>query len=378
MQKGFIAAFLGALVTTGAAAQSYTVNTVVPALNQPWGMAFIPQSDQLLVTERGGSLQMIDVAAGSAREVSGLPRISTQGQGGLLDVALHPEFADNALVYLTWSGAGDGGTATHLGRARLNADAAALENLELLYIATPFLNSGAHFGSRIVFDDQNRVYFTTGDRGSKAFGPDHFSQDLGVNHGKVLRLNDDGTIPADNPFVGTDGALPAIFSYGHRNPQGMALHPETGAIWANEHGENNGDEINILQEGGNFGWPIASYAVTYSGGQRFAPAPPQVPGTVPPVYWWEADHPEGFPPSGLAFYEGDAFPEWRGHAFMGNLRHQYLGVFSVDGAQVSQTGRLLESEGWRIRDVAIGPQDGFVYALADGRGAPLLRLEPAQ
>lgn len=379
MQKGILALAVASLTATGAAAQNYSINTVVPEMDRPWGMAFIPHTDELLVTERGGSLQIVDVSTGSMQPVSGLPDVSDNGQGGLLDVALHPDFAQNSWLYFAWSGADDSGaTATHLGRAQLNRDSAALENLETLYVATPFMNSGAHFGSRIVFDTENRVYFTSGDRGSKAFGPDHFSQDLSVNHGKVLRLNDDGSIPADNPFIDTEGALPAIFSYGHRNPQGMAIHPETGAIWANEHGENNGDEVNILEAGGNFGWPIAAYGVTYRSGEVFADPPPEVEGTVAPIYWWDADHPEGFPPSGLAFYDGDAFPDWQGHAFMGNLRHQYLGVFSVDGTEVNQTGRLLDGEGWRIRDVAVGPRDGFIYVLADGANAPLLRLEPAQ
>jgi aldose sugar dehydrogenase len=360
-----------------AADEGFAIDIVVDGLAHPWGLAFLPGDGRLLVTERPGGMRLVDVASGEAEPIAGLPQVDSRGQGGLLDVATHPDFAGNGLIYLSWAGAdGQRRTATHVGRARLDLDAMELRDLEVLHVAEPFVNSTGHYGSRIAFDAQNRFYVSTGDRQSKEFGPDHFSQDLSHYLGKILRFNDDGTIPADNPFVGDAAARDAIFTYGHRNPQGMAIHPGTGEVWANEHGENNGDEINVLQAGGNYGWPIATYGVDYRTGQRFAPTPPENPDTVDPVYWWEADHPEGFPPSGFAFYGGDAFPGWQGLAFIGNLRHQYLGVFSIDGHEVEQVGRLLEGRGWRIRDVAEGPEDGHLYLIVDDSSAPLVRLRP--
>lgn len=358
---------------------AFAIETVAEGFNRPWGMAFLPGGERLLVTERPGTLKLVELTSGEVSEIAGVPEVHAQGQGGLLDVALHPQFESEPWVYLTWSGRGEGGSATFLGRGLFDLEARALTDFEVLFIAGPFVASNAHYGSRIVFDRDGYLYMTVGDRNNKNWA-DHPSQDLTVYHGKTLRFYADGTIPEDNPFVGDPNARDAIYSYGHRNSQGMAVHPETGEIWQNEHGEFNGDEINVIRAGGNYGWPIATYGVDYRTRRPFAPTPPEVPGTIPPVYWWEADHPEGFPPSGFAFYEGDAFPAWRGHALMGNLAHQYLGLFAIDGHSyaVAQVGRLLEGRGWRIRDVAVGPNDGFVYVLIDAANVPLVRLRPAE
>jgi len=362
-----------------ASASDYEVEIVSEGLVHPWAISFVPDSRLMLVTERPGNLHVINRDSGEAAPISGTPDVHARGQGGLLDIALHPDFPEEDWLYMTWAGANDEGlSTTYAGRARLDLEAQRLSDLEILYIARPYLDSNAHYGSRIVFDHDGHVYFSTGDRNSKDFGPQHYSQDLGNDLGAILRLNADGSIPRDNPFIDDPGAQDAIFSFGHRNPQGLAVHPQTGELWENEHGENNGDEINVIEAGGNFGWPIATWAVDYRTGERFAPTPPENPATIEPVYYWEPDHPEGFPPSGMAFYFGEAFPEWEGDILMGNLAHRYLGRFSVDGHDVEQVDRLLEGRGWRIRDVAVAPDDGFIYVIADAPDAPLARIRPSR
>lgn len=357
------------------AATAYEVEVVAEGLDQPWGMAFLPDG-RMLVTERPGQIRLVDRETGDIQEIAGPPPVDTRGQGGLLDVALHPDFEDTPWVYLTWAGNDDELTATYIGRGLLDLEARELTDVEVLHIAGPHVDSTGHYGSRMVFDDQNRLYVTVGDRQFKDFGPDHFAQDASNYIGTTLRFEDDGSIPADNPFVDNPEVRDAIYTYGHRNSQGMAFHPESGELWQNEHGEWNGDEINVIEPGGNYGWPIATYGLDYQTRERFAPLPPENPDTVDPVFFWEPDHPEGFPPSGFAFYDGDAFPEWQGNAFMGNLAHGYLGRFTVDGRDVAMAERLLDGEGWRIRDVAVGPDDGFLYVLIDDTDVPLIRLRP--
>lgn len=362
-----------------ASASDYDVEIVSEGLVHPWAISFVPDSRLMLVTERPGNLHVINRDSGEAAPISGTPDVHARGQGGLLDIALHPDFPVEDWLYMTWAGANDEDlSTTYAGRARLDLEGQRLSDLEILYIARPHLNSNAHYGSRIVFDRDGHVYFSTGDRNSKDFGPQHYSQDLSNDLGAILRLNADGSIPGDNPFIDDPGAQDAIFSFGHRNPQGLAVHPQTGELWENEHGENNGDEINVIEAGGNFGWPIATWAVDYRTGERFAPTPPENPATIEPVYYWEPDHPEGFPPSGMAFYFGEAFPEWEGDILMGNLAHRYLGRFSIDGHDVEQVDRLLEGRGWRIRDVAVAPDDGFIYVIADAPDAPLARIRPSR
>lgn len=370
-----------AICVPGAHAQegsSYDVETVAEGFDNAWGMAFLPDGG-LLVSERPGRLKLVDRESGEVQEIAGLPDIHAQGQGGLLDIALYPDFEEENWLYMAWAGTNDEGrSSTFIGRARLDVDALELSDLEELFIAEPFDDAGrGHYGSRLAFDGDNRLYFSVGDRQSKDFGPEHYAQDLSGDLGKIHRIEADGSVPADNPFVDVEEARDTIWSYGHRNPQGLAFDPETGELWENEHGENNGDEINIIQGGGNFGWPIATWGVDYRTGERFAPTPPEVADTVDPVYWWEPDHPEGFPPSGLTFYEGDAFADWQGNMFMGNLRHQYLGRFSINGTEVEMEERLLDGRGWRIRDVAVGPDNGYLYVLIDDTDAPLVRLVPA-
>lgn len=361
-------------------AGGYQIEQVYEDLNQPWGMTFLPESENfaLLVTEKPGRLLVIDPSNDRVHTLEGLPGIAVIGQGGLLDVALHPEYSEGEnWVYLTYSARNpDGrGYATHLGRARLNLDEHQLEDWELLYEAGPYSRGNGHFGSRLAFDDQGYLYMTIGDRRER-----DAAQDLQSNWGKTLRFNADGSIPADNPFVDNSDALDAIFTYGHRNAQGMAWDAERGWLWQNEHGQQNGDEINIVnQPGGNYGWPRATYGTEYRTGRTIGVLPPDDEGTVNPVYYWvEGQYPdsrrEGFPPSGLAIYYGAEFPEWQGQLLMGNLRHQYLGRFEVEDGKPVREHEMLMGEGHRIRDVRVHPQTGQIYVLVDSSSAPLLRL----
>ncbi|RJP37705.1 MAG: PQQ-dependent sugar dehydrogenase [Desulfobacteraceae bacterium] len=358
--------------STGQAA-TYRVDTVLTGLEHPWGMVFLPGANPLaLVTERPGRLNLVDITRGSRTQVTGLPQIAAAGQGGLLDVALHPDFEENRLVYLSYAAAGEsrGQFATHVCRGRLDAGEAALSDVEVILVAEPFVGTEAHFGSRLVFDSQKRLYVTAGDRRNR-----HSAQDLTSLHGKTLRIHDDGSIPADNPFIDAKDVHPAIYSYGHRNSQGMARHPETGEIWQCEHGEFGGDEINILVKGGNFGWPIATYAREYISRRTIGALPPERDDTIAPIYYWEAD---AFPPSGMAFYKGDAFKNWRGNLFVGGLKERCLARFEINGRRVVKAECLLEDRGWRIRDVKVNPDDGFLYVLVDAENAPLVKIMPAK
>ena len=356
----------------------YEVEILAEDLDRPWGMAFLPGSQDLIITKRGGSVAIWHHDSGEVTEVSGAPEVVSAGQGGLLDVAPAPDFADSHMVYMTWVAEHEDGegTTTHLGRAVLDRAGGALSDLEVLHVVSPGIDSAAHFGSRIVFQD-GHVFVGFGDRNFKDFGPDHIAQDLSSENGAVIRLTMDGEIPEDNPFVDVDGAAGAIWSYGHRNIQAMALHPETNEIWLAEHGESGGDQINLVQRGGNFGWPMVSFGVDYRTGEPFTDVPEPGDGYVFPAYHWGPGRSDHFPPSGMTFYDGDAFADWQGRMLVGNLFHRYIGLFSVDGEAVSSPERLVEDLDLRIREIEVGPEDGFIYVIADGAGVPLFRLVPA-
>jgi glucose/arabinose dehydrogenase len=347
------------------------VELVVSGLERPWGLAFLPIGDGALalVTERPGRLRLVDLVAGELLgEIGGVPSVAVVGQGGLLDVTLHPDFGPGQeWVYLTYSAAGEhGGYATHVGRGRLDLEAPGLISFEVLHVATPFRDTGSHFGSRMVFDDQWRLYVTVGDGGYR-----DGAQDLESHWGKTLRLEADGSIPHDNPFVDRDDALDAIYTYGHRNSQGMAVEPSTGLIWQNEHGQMNGDEINIIdQPGGNYGWPVATYSREYGTGEPIGDLPHERDDTVNPVYYWDGteydDAQEGFPPSGMAFYDGALL--------MGNLAWEYLGYFELHGREVVREHRLFRDRRWRVRDVRVHPGTGDVYLLVDAANGSVVRV----
>jgi quinoprotein glucose dehydrogenase len=356
-----------------------TVDSVATGLTSPWAVEPLPDESGLLVTEKRGRLLLVDPVEGSRERLDGVPEVTDRGQGGLLDVTLGPDFASSGWVYLTYSVAGEGSTSsTRVGRGRLDRDGSRLAEFEALYTAEPFVESAGHFGSRVVFDPDGLLYLSVGDRQFKDFGPDHVGQRLDDDLGSVLRLNPDGSIPADNPFVDAPGASDAVFTYGNRNPQGLAVHPETGAVWESEFGERGGDEINVLEAGANYGWPVADEGCRYGTDERVGVPHDEREDVVAPVYSWPCGS-DGFPPSGMTFYDfdGSAF-DWQGDLFVGGLASRYLAHFTVDGREVTEQAPLLADRDWRVRDVAVGPNSGAIYAVVDAGNAPLVRLTPAE
>ena len=338
--------------------------TVTAGLEHPWGMAFLPDG-RVLVTERPGRLRIIERDGKAGPPIAGVPAVDAKGQGGLLDVALDPAFAKNRLVYLSYSEPREGGNGTSVARGVL--EGGNLTGVQVIFRQQPAMQGGYHFGSRLVFARDGRLFVTLGERNNGRAQ----AQTLDNTLGKIVRINPDGTIPPDNPFVGREGALPEIWSYGHRNVQGAALHPVTGELWANEHGPKGGDELNRVLPGRNFGWPTVSYGTEYSGVKISDSG--TAPGTEPPVHYWVPS----IAISGLIFYTGQQFPAWRGSAFVGGLKSQQLVRLRLDGDRVVEEERLLRGVvKERVRDVEQGP-DGYIYLLTDEDNGRLLRLQPA-
>ena len=331
----------------------YTTETIVDGIEIPWGMDFI-NDNELLVTEKKGILYR--VSNGKKTEVSGLPDVYQRGQGGLMDVALHPDFKRNKTIYLT-TGVhlkGENGGNTALYCAELNGNS--LSNLKLLYKGQPNTKKGQHWGSRIVFDDKGHLYFGIGDRGNRDVNP----QNLNRDGGKIYRLNLDGSIPDDNPFAMQKEALKAVYSYGHRNPQGMTIHPKTGEIWENEHGPKGGDEINIIQKGKNYGWPVITYGINYSG--TSITDKKSMPGMEQPFYYWVPS----IAPSGMAFSNSNVYKKWKGDLFIGSLKYKYLERIVIKRGKVVKREKILNDIG-RVRNVKEGP-DGYLYLGVEGKG----------
>ena len=342
---------------------------VVQGLDRPWGLAFLPDGRRL-VTERPGRMRVIDRDGKlDPVAVSGLPRVDAQGQGGLLDVVLHPKYRDNGWIY--WSYAqrddkGDNGTEVARGRLAGGPGAWRMDNVEVIFRMAPKSNAGHHFGSRLVFDRDGLLFVTLGDRGEMAR-----AQRLDDHAGKILRLTDDGKPAPGNPFLGDPKAKPEIFSLGNRNVQGAALHPKTGVLWAHEHGPQGGDELNLIRSGANYGWPVITYGVNYVSGTKIGEGTEKAGMTQPVKYWVPSPA-----ISGMAFYDGDRFPKWRGDVLIGALRGQALIRVRLDGEKFVEDEFMLVGHLPRVRDVRVGP-DGHVYLLTDQPNGAILRLEPA-
>ena len=339
------------------------VEELVGGLEHPWSLAFLPDGQGLLITERPGRLRLLDGRGALSAPLAGLPQVYAVGQGGLLDVALSPQFARDRLVYLSYAEAGDGKAGTAVGRGRLSADGRRLEDFQRIFQQQPKLSTGLHFGARLVFDRAGDLFIALGENNQRAT-----AQDLDKLQGKLVRLHADGRIPRDNPFVGQLGARGEIWSYGHRNPQGAALDPRSGKLWVHEHGPRGGDEINIPQAGRNYGWPLATHGINYSGLSIPEAKGKSVPGTEAPHYVW-AQSPAV---SGMAFYVHERFAAWRDNLFIGSLKGELIRL-QLDGERVVGEERLLGELGKRIRDVRQGP-DGCLYLLTDEPDGRLLRV----
>lgn len=337
------------------------VVTVATGLEHPWGLAFLPDG-RMLVTERPGRLRLVTADGVLSAPLGGVPAVFASGQGGLLDVALHPQFAENRLVYLSYAEPGAGGAGTAVARGRLGA--AQLEEVRVIFRQEPKVGGGLHFGSRLVFAPDGTLFVTMGERNQREraqHGHEHL--------GKVVRITADGMVPANNPFVGQAGVRPEIWSLGHRNVQGATLHPQTQALWTAEHGAQGGDELNTPEAGKNYGWPIITYGRDYSGasiGEGTAKA-----GLEQPRYYWDPS----IAPSGIAFYTGARLPAWSGNLFVGALKFRLLVRLQLDGTRVVREERLLQGLNERIRDVRQGPDD-LLYLLTDHPQGRILRLEP--
>lgn len=344
---------------------SFTVVTLTEGLQNPWSIAWLPDG-RMLVTERAGRLRIVtkDFKL-DPKAVEGLPQIVVGGQGSLFEVVLHPNYKDNGWIYISYSGAGDGGHGTELMRAKL--DGHRLTDSQVLFRLQPKSGASQHFGGRIVFDGKGHVFLTLGDRGEM-----RRAQRLDDHAGSLIRLNEDGSVPKDNPFVNRKDAKPEIYTYGNRNMQGAAMHPKSGELWTHEHGPQGGDEINVMRAGRNYGWPVVTYGVNYGSGTKIGEGT-QKKGIEPPLHYWVPS----IAPSGMAFYEGDKFPGWRGNLLVGALRDEMLVRLELDGEKVVKEERLMKDAIGRIRDVRVGP-DGYVYLLTDERRGVLARLEPAE
>ncbi len=343
------------------------VTTVAKGFDHPWGLAFLPDG-AMLVTERDpGTIRLVEADGTVQPPLAGTPVVFAVGQGGMLDIAIDPDYATNKLIYFSYAEPGPGGGGTAVARGVLDRAANSLRDLQVLFRQQPKSEGGRHFGSRLVFsDDGEFLFITVGERGER-----DRTQDFSINRGQIIRIHKDGRIPKDNPFVGRADYRPETWSVGHRNPQGAARHPDSGKLWINEHGARGGDEVNIPAAGKNYGWPVISYGTHYSGA-AFSGGTHQD-GMEQPIYYWDPS----IAPSGMAFYGGDKFPKWRGNAFVGALKYRLLVRLELDGERVVAEERLLEGLGKRIRAVVAGP-DGYLYLLIDQDAGRVLRLSPAE
>jgi aldose sugar dehydrogenase len=366
----------GALVSGGASASAQVfhssagdlvVQTAANGLDHPWALAFLPDR-RMLVTERPGRMRIVGEDGTLSPALAGVPKVFASGQGGLLDVVLDRGFAQNHTIYFCYAEPSEGRARTALARARLIAEGTArIEAVEVIFRQAGPLSSGNHFGCRIVQTPDDNLFLTTGDH----FTTRDQAQILGNDLGKIIRVQPDGSAPPDNPFVARPAAEPAIWSYGHRNPQGLALHPVTGKLWEHEHGPRGGDEINIIEKGKNYGWPVIGYGIDYNGAKIHDST--HKAGMEQPIKYWVPS----IAPSGMTFYAGNLFASWRGSLFIGALAGQVLVRLELDGDKPVKEERLLQELRERIRDVREGP-DGALWLATDSRSGRILRLAPAK
>ena len=343
------------------------IEEVAARLEHPWAVEVMPDG-RLLVTERAGRLRVISANGRASQRVAGLPDVLVRSQGGLLDVALSPNFADDRMIYWSYAEArGGGANGTSVARGRLNPNATRVDNVQVIFRQLPAWDSGGHFGSRLVFDHQGRLFITMGDRQQRE--PRELAQDVSVLIGKIARVNVDGSVPNDNPFVDRADARAEIWSYGNRNVQGAALHPETGELWAVEHGPRGGDELNVIRAGRNYGWPVISYGEEYNGAPINGGIAVQA-GMEQPLYYWDPV----IAPGGMLFYRGDLFP-WRGDVLIAGLETQTIVRLELDGERVVGEERLIAGEVGRVRDIAEAA-DGALWIVTDEDNGRLLRLTP--
>lgn len=344
---------------------TFILDTIVTGIDVPWGMAFLPNGD-ILVTERGGTLYR--VSNGSKQKITGVPEVVAEGQGGLLDVVLHPDFKNNSLIYLSYSKRHPENSrlaTTAVMRARLDNNALAQQ--KIIFEALPYQTTRHHYGSRLVFDRNGYLFISVGERGREKENPQKTEDN---QLGKIHRIKDDGSIPADNPFKDKNGKPTTLYTYGNRNPQGMALHPETGVLWENEHGPRGGDEINIIKAGKNYGWPLVTYGINYNG--TTITDKTTAPGIEAPIYQWTPS----IGPSGMAFVTGNNYRQWNGAILTGSLPFEYLNLSFMQGNKVVKEEKLLEGIG-RVRDVRMAP-DGYIYIAVEEPAAAIFRLQPVK
>ncbi|MDO9599920.1 MAG: PQQ-dependent sugar dehydrogenase [Azoarcus sp.] len=347
-----------------ASAGKVRVVEVARGLEMPWGLAFLPDG-RMLVTERPGRMRIVSLSGELSAPLAGVPEVQARGQGGLLDVVLSPAFATDRTVFFSFSQPTASGARTAVARAELDVDALQLRALKVVFAQKDEPSGNNHWGSRLVFGRDGNLFITLGDR----FSHRDRAQDLDSHLGKIVRIRPDGSVPPDNPFVGRKGALPEIWSYGHRNVQGAALHPVTGSLWAHEHGPQGGDEVNEVLAGRNYGWPVITYGREYVIGTRIGEGSERA-DVEPPRHQWTPS----IAPSGMVFYTGSAYPGWSGNLFVGALKFQLLARLTEQGGEVREAERLLQDYGKRIRDVRQGP-DGKLWLLEETNGA-VLRLDP--
>ncbi len=346
---------------SAADSQSVQVNELATGLNHPWGMTFLPDN-RLVITERSGSIRLYEPEKGLSEDLQGVPEAATNNQGGVLDIIADPDFAANQTLYFCYSKPGDGGSSSAVRKAKLEGQK--LIQGEDIFTAQPLVDNGFHFGCRLGFDAEKNLYITLGDR----YKYMKEAQNTDNHFGTIVRIRPDGTVPDDNPFKA--GSAPEVFTYGHRNVQGLTVHPKTGEVWAMEHGPKGGDEVNQLGKGNNYGWPVITYGIDYSG--EIISDKTEQEGMEQPVVYWDPS----IAPSGMTFYYGDKFKDWEGDLLVGALKFTHLRRIEMNGDKPGQQHEYLRDRNQRIRDVEVGP-DGLIYLLTDEANGKLLQLSPA-